>query len=76
MSKRASYREGVAWIALNDEPSDVDPDSVASYISTMLLADLFGKEPADVAKAIVRKRRQVANQEAREAEHKPFYYIP
>lgn len=58
--KRASYREGVAWIALNDEPTDLDPDSVASYISTALLADLFGKDTSEVAKAIVSYRRQRA----------------
>ena len=53
---RASYRTGIAWIAWNDEPSDRDPESVEGYISTTLLADLFGKEPQEVAEAIVRYR--------------------
>jgi len=56
MSKRASYREGVAWIALNDEPEDLDLESVAGYISTQLLAALWGKEDEVVARAIVRYR--------------------
>ena len=57
--KRASYREGVAWIALNDDVGAADarnPEVVQSYISTLLLADLFGKEPEDVAKDIVKYR--------------------
>lgn len=58
MSSRASYRQGVEWIALNDEPNDLDPENIAGYISTLLLADLFHKDPLDVARAIVRKRVQ------------------
>jgi hypothetical protein len=53
---RASYRFGVAWIAENDEPISRDPDEIAGFISTLLLADLFGKEPLEVAKAIIRYR--------------------
>lgn len=56
--KRASYRAGVAWIALNDEPDSLDPDDVAGYISTTLLADLFGKEPIEVGRAVVRYRER------------------
>jgi hypothetical protein len=42
------YRSGVDWIARNDEPTDLDPESVAGYVSTLLLADLVGKRPEDV----------------------------
>lgn len=54
--KHASYRAGVAWIALNDEPIDTDPESIAGYISTTLLADLFGVDPAKVGRDIARYR--------------------
>ena len=54
--KRASYRAGIAWVAGNDEPEDLDAASVAGYISTGLLADLFGKDLDEVAEAIVRYR--------------------
>jgi hypothetical protein len=54
--RRASYREGVSWIAMNDEPIDTDVESIAGYISTLLLADLFGKSPDDVA-ADIKKHR-------------------
>jgi len=58
--KRASYRIGVAWIAQNDEPLDRDPESIAEYISTQLLADLFGVEPARVAADVLRARQKEA----------------
>ena len=54
--KRASYRVGIAWIAENDEPEELDANNVAGYISTGLLADLFGKELDEVAAAVVRYR--------------------
>ena len=52
----ASYKYGISWIAENDEPEDMDVDSVDGYISTLLLADLFGKDPHEVAEKIVAKR--------------------
>lgn len=55
---RASYRHGVAWIALNDEPDTRDPEIVSDLISTLLLADLFDKPPLDVARAVVRYRER------------------
>jgi len=57
---RPSYRAAVRWIAGNDEPEDLDPESVAEYISTSLVADLFGKDPLDVGTAIVAVRLREA----------------
>lgn len=54
--KRASYREGVEWIAVNDEPAETDINVIAELISTVLLADLFGKDPMDVARAVLKVR--------------------
>lgn len=59
LRKRASYREGVEWIALNDDAGSPDAqvrDVVAGYISTCLLADLFGFARERVAKDVVRYR--------------------
>jgi hypothetical protein len=58
--KRASYRDGIAWIALNDEPTEMDAQVVGGFISTILLADLFGVEPARVAEDVVRYRHKGA----------------
>lgn len=57
--RHVSYREAIAWIAQNDEPSDLDVDNVAGYISTTLIADLWRKDPIEVATAVVRKREQL-----------------
>lgn len=54
--KRASYRAAVEWIAMNDEPSQTEPRDVAGYISTCLIADLFGVEPSRVARDVIRVR--------------------
>jgi hypothetical protein len=61
---REGYKFGVAWIAENDSPGSADAQDaavVAGYISTLLLADLFHKEPATVAQDIVRYRHARSN---------------
>lgn len=58
--KRASYRQGVAFIALNDDAENVEVDQVASTISVGLLADLFGLETEIVANEVVSYRLQRA----------------
>jgi len=59
--KRASYREAVQWIASNDAPGDDDAlevEAVRGYISTCLVADLFGVEAERVARDVVRARER------------------
>lgn len=56
--KRASYRDGVYWIAMNDEPGEEDQVVIAGFISTLLLADLFGVDPQRVARDVLRLRRK------------------
>ena len=61
MAKREGYKFGVAWIAENDDPGSADArdvEVVAGYISTLLLADLFHKQPVDVARDVVVHRQQ------------------
>jgi hypothetical protein len=56
--KRASYREAVAWIAANDSPTDgADAAQIEGYVTTKLVADLFGVDDARVAKDVARARR-------------------
>ena len=55
---RHGYRFGVQWIAETDEPNSLDVQEVSGYISTLLLADLFGKSPEVVAADIVRYRER------------------
>ena len=61
---RASYRAAVAWIAANDEsgtdtPSNPDAEaSVACYVTTLLIADIFDVEPERIARDVMRARRK------------------
>jgi len=53
---------GVDWIAVNDEPESTDlegPDAVSGFISVLLLADLFEKEPIDIAKRVIKRRKEL-----------------
>lgn len=59
MSKRASYREAVRWIALNDNSGSNDTVlEVRGYVSTLFVADLFSKDENEVAEAIIRERNR------------------
>lgn len=53
--KRASYREGVQWIALNDEPT-ASEEELLSMISVLFLADLFDTTPARVVRDVLQAR--------------------
>lgn len=56
---RPSLQRAVEWIALNDNPADhEDVDAVAGYISTILVADLFGIEAEKVARKVVAYRER------------------
>lgn len=60
VTKKPTYRDAVRWIALNDNPGgDEDAAAVSGYISTLLIADLFGVEPRSVAIDVVRTRHGV-----------------
>lgn len=54
--KKHGYREGVACVALNDEPLQMDPKDVSGLPSVCLLAYLFNKDPDNVAKDVVKYR--------------------
>lgn len=63
------YRDGVDWIAANDNPADCDEiNGVAGYISVLMLADIFGKEPERVAADILAVRRGELQTPARRRE--------
>jgi hypothetical protein len=52
------YLFGVDWIAFNDEPGCMEVETVAGFISTLLLADLFDQRPDDVATDIIESRNR------------------
>jgi hypothetical protein len=61
--KRASYREAVEWIALNDSLGDaaVDTrDTIAGFISVCIIADIFDVSRGRVADDVMRYREKHA----------------
>jgi hypothetical protein len=57
--KRASYREAIAHIALNDSPGDSDAQNaevIEGLITVGLVADLFGVDHRKVARDVVNYR--------------------
>lgn len=54
---RPSYSRAIKWIADNDETAETEVARMADLISVMLVADLFGKQPADVARDVLANRR-------------------
>jgi len=67
--KRASYRDAVQWIAWNDENGDetyrLDPEAVGDYVSSAIVADLFGITTEKVAKDVIRYRKNIIDTELR-----------
>lgn len=56
----ASYPRAVEWLALNDEGLETDEEVVATLVTTLLVADLWAKEPIDVARDVLKSRRNLA----------------
>lgn len=59
--KRPTYRQAVAWIALNDSPVDddaLDVEAVHAQLVVGFVADLFGVEQEKVAADVVKYRQK------------------
>lgn len=61
--KRASYRDGVDFIAQNDEPAERDPKEVDGLATVVMLASIFGVSTERVARDVVRLRTKLAKAE-------------
>lgn len=60
--KRASYREAIAWIALNDSAGDQnanDPNEVMHLTSAALISDLFQVDQLKVGQDVVKYREKL-----------------
>lgn len=62
--KRASYRDGVFWIAANDDTEWVDGEGADGYasVSACLLADLFDVTTERVRADVKRQRDKLRRQ--------------
>lgn len=59
--KRASYREAIAWIALNDSAADddaLDPLVAGTLVSSILIAEIFDVNSDKVGADIVKYREK------------------
>lgn len=64
-----ALRTALEWIAGNDEGAELDPAVIAESVTLLLVADLWKKEPDELARKVVRLRRRAAR-EAKAAERK------
>ena len=53
----ASLKKAIAWIADNDETGELDIEVMETLISVLLVADLFGKTPTEIATRVVKVRK-------------------
>ena len=61
--KQPTYAQALAWIANNDESACLDAAEMAQLISVVLVADLWGQTPEQVAETVVRARRAAQSRE-------------
>lgn len=55
--KRASYRQAIQWIAINDSAGDeLTEDDCGSLVSAVMVADLFDVPLCEVGAAIYKAR--------------------
>jgi hypothetical protein len=62
-----ALRTALEWIADNDDPTELDAGAVAGTVSLLLVADLWKKEPDELAGKVVRLRRRAAREAKAEA---------
>ena len=54
---RPGYKRAVQWVADNDDFGSEDPAVLGYLTSALLVADMWGKDPVDVGRDILRRRR-------------------
>jgi len=52
----SKYDEAIYWIAFNDEPGETRVKEMANLMTVVLIADLYGVDPVDVAKDVISRR--------------------
>lgn len=56
LQNSTTYWQAVTWIARNDEAAQLNWYDVKDLISVVMVADLFGSSPSEVAKDVVTVR--------------------
>lgn len=55
--KRPTYVQALLWVALEDDPTELDEEQIRSTLTVGLVADLFGVTTEQVSKSVVLIRR-------------------
>ncbi len=53
----------IEWIAINDETAELDVDVMEAVATVMLVADIYNKEPMEIAKRVVEFRKKEIKKE-------------
>lgn len=56
--KRASYKQAIEYIALNDEPTIRDAEEMTGYATVQLVAEIFDITSQRVAGDVIRFRER------------------
>jgi len=48
----------IEWVAINDEPTDMDEETISEQLTVQLIADLFDKHPITIAERIIEWRER------------------
>lgn len=71
--KRPTITAAIRWIAENDEPAELNAANMADLVSVLMVADLFGADPHDVAATVVTERKIARRAERRAADRVDGY---
>lgn len=63
--KRASYRDAVDFIAMNDESAEMDPEEVIRLASVLLVSEIFAVSRERVTRDVIRLRAKNAKEDRR-----------
>lgn len=55
---KPGYWAFIQWIADNDESAETDPVALSELVTVTMVADLFVKDPLEIAKAVLRLRKR------------------
>lgn len=58
MRKRqaAYWTDAAQWIALNDDPAEMDVETIAGSLTVVMAADIFNRDADEIARHIVTLR--------------------
>lgn len=57
-------KKAIDWVAQNDESSCLDITEIRWHVTTLMIADLFGKDPGDIACRIYHRRKEYLSKES------------